>query len=263
MVIPVLTLGILGLLFGLALAYASIRFAVNEDPRLKDILAALPGTNCGACGSAGCRAFSERLLKKEVDASGCVAGGVPVAQKLSSLLGVSAVKKVKKMAVLHCGAGISKRTRIASYDGIATCKAANLILGGELACSYACLGYGDCSRICPFDAITMKDGLPKVDAQKCRACGKCLAVCPKKLFTLEPFETPLVAVACASLDKGAFVKKVCEVGCIACKICEKECPCVFTIEDNLARIDYTKQAPDTNWGAAIEKCPQHTITRCA
>ena len=43
-------LGGLGLIFGLVLAFASKKFAIPRDPRLDDVIKALPGANCGACG---------------------------------------------------------------------------------------------------------------------------------------------------------------------------------------------------------------------
>lgn len=37
-----------------------------------------------------------------------------------------------------------------------------------------------CSRHCPSKAITLKDGLPVVDAGKCTGCGKCEHYCPAR-----------------------------------------------------------------------------------
>ncbi len=38
--------------------------------------------------------------------------------------------------------------------------------------------------VCPQGAITQKDmyALPKVDAEKCVLCGKCITHCPKGAF---------------------------------------------------------------------------------
>ena len=49
-----LTLGILGGVFGLVLAIASKVFEVKVDPRLAEIQDNLPGANCGGCGYPGC-----------------------------------------------------------------------------------------------------------------------------------------------------------------------------------------------------------------
>ena len=58
----VLVLGVLGCLFGAVLAVASSVFAVQNDPRLGEILDALPGANCGGCGYPGCAGCAQAIL---------------------------------------------------------------------------------------------------------------------------------------------------------------------------------------------------------
>ncbi|MDD5593975.1 MAG: RnfABCDGE type electron transport complex subunit B [Candidatus Margulisbacteria bacterium] len=251
----ILVLGILGFVFAALLALAADYFRQETDPRLSTILTILPGLNCGACGEAGCRAFAEKLINGQVQVSGCLAGGAEVAEKLAKFMGVDQLEVHKKLATVHCGANEKVRTRQANYSGVETCAAATLIADGGLNCSYACLGYGDCYCACPFDAIRMKEGLPVIDPQKCTACGKCVAACPREIISLRPFENPVV-VACSSRDPGAYVRKICPVGCIACKICENLVPEVFKVVDNLSVMDYSKTG--VNCDPAIEKCP----TRC-
>ena len=52
--IPVLLVAGIGLVAGLGLAVASIVMAVPKDEKAEEILAVLPGANCGACGFSGC-----------------------------------------------------------------------------------------------------------------------------------------------------------------------------------------------------------------
>jgi ferredoxin len=127
-----------------------------------------------------------------------------------------------------------------------------------MACSYGCLGQGDCHVACPFDAIRMVEGLPVIDPKKCTACGNCVTACPRKIISLRPFDFPVV-VACSSKDAGAVVRKICPVGCIGCKICVKQVPEAFAVSDNLAALDYTKTGVSCD--AAIEKCPTKCIVR--
>jgi electron transport complex protein RnfB len=182
--IPVLTLGSLGLLFGIGLAIASKRFAVRVDPRLEKIHGLLPGTNCGACGGAGCFGFAEGLLSGKMDPGACRVSEEAVKDQIARLLGKSLEKKVKKTAVLHCNGGSRVKNRF-MYQGIEDCVAANLVLGGQKECVFGCLGFGTCAQACPFGAISMSDkDLPVVDKNKCKACNKCVIVCPKKLFSL-------------------------------------------------------------------------------
>ncbi len=255
----IIVLGLLGFIFAGLLALAANYFTIEEDPRLAAILAILPGANCGACGAAGCHAFAEKLVKGEVLVSGCLAGGADIAKKLADVMGLEQVTDVhKQIAAIHCGAIASQRKTKANYNGVKTCRAATLVDSGGLACGFGCLGYGDCACVCPFDAIAMRDGLPVVDPEKCTACGKCVLACPRTIISIIPADFKVV-VACSSRDKGAETRKSCPVGCIACKICEKEVPEVFKIDDNLAGIDYTKKGISCD--VAITKCPTKCIVK--
>lgn len=252
----------LGVFFAVVLAIADRTMSIKEDKRIADIEGILPGLNCGACGYAGCQAFAMALSKGDTSATGCLVGGEDTATRLAELLGVEKKELVKSVVVLHCNADFDKRKRYAEYRGIQTCQAAHKISGGGVACKYGCLGYGDCAKVCPTDAIKMANGLPIVDSIKCIACGKCVKACPRDLYTIEKFrDGEITAVACKSLDKGAVVKEVCGVGCIACKICEKVSGGVFEVKDNLARVHYDRARPDTDWNKTIEKCPTKVIVK--
>jgi len=255
--IPIIVLGILGALFGVGLAIASKKLAVHLDPRLERIHGLLPGANCGACGGAGCFGFAEGLLSGKMSVDACRVSEEAVKEKIAKLLGKKLEKKVKKIAALHCYGGIRVRDKYI-YDGIEDCVAANLVLAGQKECVFGCLGFGTCARICPFGAIKMsEEGLPLVDKDKCRACNKCVEICPKKLFSLIAV-THTVYVACSSHDSGKDTKAVCPIGCIACGLCVKACPFdAIHVIDNLAVIDYNKC---TSCGECVKVCPMKTIS---
>ena len=163
----------------------------------------------------------------------------------------------RKVAQLHCN-GTSQNCAIKyEYKGVKTCRAAALLQGGYKNCSYACLSYGDCVEVCQFDALSMQpNGLPLVDKDKCTACGLCVKICPKQLYTLVPYKNK-VHVLCNSKDPGKVVVKVCKVGCTACKACEKACKFdAIHVIGNIARIDYSKC---TQCGACVTACPRKII----
>ena len=254
----IVVLGVMGLVFAGLLGFAADYFRVEEDPRIGQVLAVLPGANCGACGLAGCRDYSEKLVLGEAGPNACTAGGAKVAEAIATIMGVQAADFERKIATVHCGAGIDQRKPKAHYTGIETCFAVNMVDGGGLACTYGCLGYGDCLAACPFGGIQMENGLPVFDSERCTACGKCVAACPRKVISIRPLDLP-VAVACSSRDAGAVVRKICSVGCIGYKLCVKQVPEVFSVSDNLAAIDYSKTGVSCE--AAIEKCPTKCIVR--
>ena len=128
--------------------------------------------------------------------------------------------------------------------------------GGSKACNYGCMGFGSCVKACPFDAIHVVDGIATVDKEVCRACGKCIAACPKHLIELIPYSQKTF-VKCNSNEKGKALMEACQVGCIGCKLCEKNCPSgAVTVTNFLAHIDAEKC---TNCGICAEKCPRKSI----
>ena len=66
MIISILVVGIIGLLIGILLSLASIKFEVKVDENEEKIRAILPGNNCGAYGSCQLPVRSEeRRVGKE------------------------------------------------------------------------------------------------------------------------------------------------------------------------------------------------------
>ncbi|MDK2881813.1 MAG: H+/Na+-translocating ferredoxin:NAD+ oxidoreductase subunit [Bacillota bacterium] len=258
MVGAVLSLGGLGLLFGVLLGIAARKFAVEKDPKAVQINEVLPGANCGACGFPGCSGLAEAIAKGEAPVNACKVGGASVATKISEIMGVKSEGTEEKMiAHLICRGGRGVAVQRAKYEGLQDCRSAAAFGSGGKACSFGCVGLGNCVRACPFGALSMgPDGLPVVDEKKCTGCGICVKTCPKNVLTLIP-EHAKVFVACSSTAPGREVRQVCKVGCIACRICEKTCEFdAIHVVDNLARIDYAKC---TNCGRCAEKCPQKII----
>lgn len=258
LLLPVAAMAALGLIFGVGLAYALKIFGIKIDPAIALILSRLPGTNCGACGKAGCAGFAEALKKGEVVPSGCVVSNDEAKRSIAKILGVEYEPKVKTIATLLCNGGKRAKDKY-SYRGIKSCKAASLIFGGQKACAFGCLGLGDCVEACPFDAIKIgEDGLPVVDQARCTACGNCVKTCPKGLYVLAPLKNNFY-VKCSSKDPGSIVARVCKAGCIACRLCEKACPAkAVKVESNLSSIDYSKCQ---NIGKCFEACPTKVILK--
>ena len=255
-VIPVVSLGGLGLVFGSLLAYASHKFAVEVDERVEKINEALPAANCGACGYAGCAAFAAGVVAGDAPANGCPVGGSAIANEIADIMGVATQDVSKSIARVLCNGTCDKAQDKYEYYGVSDCVAAAKLGGGPKACQYGCLGLGTCVRACQFDAIVIKEGIAVIDEKKCTACGKCVKVCPKRVISLMP-EKSQTWVMCKSNDVAKEVRNVCATGCIACKLCEKACKFdAVHVENNVATIDYEKCV---NCNQCVIKCPKHII----
>ncbi|MBN1699600.1 MAG: RnfABCDGE type electron transport complex subunit B [Spirochaetales bacterium] len=255
-----LVVGGLGVTFGLLLSLASRLFAVKKDMRTARLEEALPGLNCGACGFAGCVSYAEAIVGGEAALTLCTAGGSQTAEKLAGIMGVDLeVSFVKKVAQVLCRGGEKTVKYRFEYNGIKDCNALFAFYDGNKVCTFGCLGLGSCIRVCPVAAIDYDDeNLVWVDGETCIGCGKCIEVCPTGVMQFLPHDTDFF-VACRSTDKGAAVRKYCSVGCIGCKVCEKQSPeGGFIVENNLARIDYRMRGDRS---AAAQKCPPKCIIR--
>lgn len=255
---PVIVLLSIGVVCAILLTVSSVFFGVKEDERAIAIRDCLPGANCGACGFSGCDSYAKALSEGKTDAINlCIPGGDGTANNIAKIMGVETADVVEQVAYVACNGLCLPEEKKYDYDGPKTCKAANINYSGDNFCTFACLGYGDCIKVCPRDAICISDkGTATINPKKCIGCGLCAKECPNGIIHLIR-DTARVAVTCNNHYKGANVRQYCKNGCIACGKCEKVCPSgAIVVKDNLATIDYEKC---TNCGACREACPVKCI----
>ena len=257
-IIAAVVVGVVGIVIGVLLGVASEKFKVEVDEREVLVRAELPGNNCGGCGYAGCDALAKAIVEGKAAVNRCPVGGTAVGDKIAAIMGVSAGSAEKKVAFVKCKGTCDKANQQYNYYGIDDCvKITAAVPGaGSKACTYGCLGSGSCVKACQFDAIHVVDGVAVVDKEKCVACGKCVATCPRGLIELVPYSAEHL-VQCNSHDKGPDVRKKCDAGCIGCTLCTKQCENdAVHMDNNLAVIDYSKC---TNCGKCAAKCPAKVI----
>ncbi len=259
--LPAIIMGILGLGFGLTLAWLAKKFAVEENPLVQKILDLLPGANCGACGYPGCVGLAEKIATQEAPMNACPVGGPKTWAEIARLLGNHEEFRFEsKKAVLVCQGGKGVAQEIASYRGVKNCRAYKLLGVSARVCRYGCIGLGTCEEVCPFSAITMdrESGLPVISPEKCTGCGKCVTECPQGVLVLVP-DREQVLVACVSKESGKVVRQACLRGCIKCQLCVKTCPeKAIRFEKEIIHIDQEKC---TLCGLCVEKCPTHCLVR--
>lgn len=257
-VFAVVLLGVIGLIAAVGLTVASKVFAVPVDEKAEAIRECLPGANCGACGYSGCDGYAAALSKGETtDTALCAPGGNDVSKAIAEAAGLAAGEVKPMAAVVLCqGHNVNAATKL-EYQGVMSCRMASQIFGGPKECIYGCLGYGDCMAVCEYNAISICDGVARINPLMCKACKMCVKTCPKGLIEMLPLHETKAAVLCKNHDKGAVTRKECTIGCIGCMKCAKECEAgAITIDKFCAKVDYEKC---TGCGKCHTVCPVGSI----
>ena len=253
-VLAIAVLGIMGLVFGLLLTFTSKVFAVPSDPKRDAVRETLPGANCGGCGYPGCDGCADAIAAGKAAPDACPVGGSEVAKKIGGILGIDVGESEKKVARVICQGGTDRCRVRFDYHGIMDCNAAAIIQDGYKACRFACLGLGNCERVCPFGAIRIDPAkmIAVVDEDKCQSCGKCVAECPRNILELRPVSQN-VNMRCRNAETGRIASQKCSVACIGCERCMKACK--FDAITMVGRLPVIDNAKCRHCMVCAEVCP--------
>jgi electron transport complex protein RnfB len=154
MLTAIISITVLGGLFGLGLGWVAGKFKVDSDPVVDQINTLLPQTQCGQCNFPGCRPYAEAIAAGEADINQCPPGGETGIQALADLLGV-------EVLALNPENGEEQPKAVAVID------------------EEICIGCTLCIQACPVDAIlgTSKLMHTVIEAE-CTGCDLCLPPCP-------------------------------------------------------------------------------------
>jgi len=167
----VIVLTLLGLVFGIGLGYAAIRFRVEGNPLVEKIDAVLPQTQCGQCGYPGCRPYAEAIAADEAEINQCPPGGDAGVRALADLLGRDPLPLNPDNGVAADGPQM-----VAVID------------------EETCIGCTKCMQVCPVDAIAgAAKHIHTVLNAYCTGCELCLPpLCPvEKCIVMAPEETSI------------------------------------------------------------------------
>lgn len=91
-----------------------------------------------------------------------------------------------KIAVVE-GESCDGEERRLIYKGEKNCRLFYETYNSEYKKTKICIGFGDCMKACPQEAIFLKNGRAEI-SEMCSGCGKCVDYCPVKIISLVPRE---------------------------------------------------------------------------
>lgn len=94
-------------------------------------------------------------------------------------------------AMVMCSCEKETKLRRSVFNPSYSCFMAKTNLGTGLDCKYACIGLGDCLKVCPQQAIILQNQTAVI-TNNCCSCGKCIEICPQNIIQLVPRNTKKV-----------------------------------------------------------------------
>lgn len=212
---------------------------INQE-KVKQILALLPGVDCGGCGKATCKECAE-LIVETGNLVACPACKQEAVDAIAKVLGVPSVPVTPMIAFVSCAGKAAGKARFAGV--YKTCEEAveSGFKRGE--CKSGCVGIGSCVETCKFGAMSVQDGNIIIDREKCTGCGACALknACPQNIIRMIPADATNFIPCSSTEEEEDVVRATCGFGCIACGECERVCPeGAVHVVNNHAVIDYEK-----------------------
>ncbi len=164
MLIAIFALAALGAALGMLLGVANRLLRVEGNPIVEELVAIMPGSNCGQCGFPGCTGAAEAIVDGSAAPTCCPPGGKALAAAIAAKLGIT----------LDLTAILDEGPKIAT-------------VAEEL-----CIGCCRCSKVCPTDAIIgAAKQIHNVMREACTGCSSCIETCPTEALVMKPVPVTL------------------------------------------------------------------------
>ena len=257
--IILIALAIAAVVIGITLVISVVinkRKKLNSKERFIHDL--LPELDCGKCGFPTCEAFSKEVSNETVDISRCAYIQKANLSKIKRVVKKGYFNNSNMVAFVKCKGGVDCTEKF-DYEGQNYCWCKDSLHSGNKSCDKACLGCGDCIKVCRYNALFINDkGVAEVDRTKCTGCGACLNVCPNNLIIRLPI-TQTVNIVCNNFSEGKAISAKCKVGCTSCGLCAKVCPAdAIEMKDGQPYINKDKCI---SCNKCIGLCPNQCISR--
>ena len=103
-------------------------------------------------------------------------------------------------AIVLCSCNKTFNTKRDTFNESYSCAMVHNYSGTGTDCKFACLGLGDCKRICPQHAISIINRTAVISNQ-CIGCGKCVSICPLNIIRLVPKTTTEYTICANKSDE--------------------------------------------------------------
>ena len=112
-----------------------------------------------------------------------------------------------KKAFVLCSCNKECKLNRSLFNENYTCTMAKTVFGSSLDCKIACLGLGDCVKICPQEAIKIEN-MTAVITSNCCGCGKCVSICPQNIIDLIPSDTKRMVICANDTEEKTSCSKL-------------------------------------------------------